>query len=65
MMQVKWEGDAGSININGTEFFLHQCHWHSPSEHTINGRRSVLFHNHIFSLDFTFLSTSEQMCFKF
>lgn len=38
-IEVKWEGDAGSININGTEFFLHQCHWHSPSEHTINGRR--------------------------
>ncbi|XP_058771170.1 alpha carbonic anhydrase 7-like [Vicia villosa] len=38
-IQVKWEGDAGSININGTEFFLHQAHWHSPSEHTINKRR--------------------------
>ncbi|CAK8571443.1 unnamed protein product [Lathyrus sativus] len=38
-IQVKWEGDAGSININGTKFFLHQAHWHSPSEHTINGRR--------------------------
>ncbi|KAK7392497.1 hypothetical protein VNO78_20937 [Psophocarpus tetragonolobus] len=38
-IEVKWEQDAGSININGTEFFLHQCHWHSPSEHTINGRR--------------------------
>ncbi|XP_058747185.1 carbonic anhydrase Nec1-like [Vicia villosa] len=38
-IQVKWEGDAGSINVNGTEYFLHQAHWHSPSEHTINGRR--------------------------
>lgn len=38
-IELKWEGDAGSININGTKFFLHQCHWHSPSEHTINGRR--------------------------
>ncbi|KAK7277495.1 hypothetical protein RJT34_22508 [Clitoria ternatea] len=38
-IQVKWEGDAGSININGREYFLRQCHWHSPSEHTINGRR--------------------------
>ncbi|KAK7267794.1 hypothetical protein RIF29_20473 [Crotalaria pallida] len=36
---LKWKGDAGSIFINGTEFFLQQCHWHSPSEHTINGRR--------------------------
>ncbi|KAL5067817.1 hypothetical protein RYX36_018704, partial [Vicia faba] len=41
-IQVKWEGDAGSININGTEFFLHQAHWHSPSEHTINGRRFAM-----------------------
>ncbi|CAK8571441.1 unnamed protein product [Lathyrus sativus] len=38
-IQVKWEGDAGSININGTNYFLRQAHWHSPSEHTINGRR--------------------------
>ncbi|XP_019443083.1 PREDICTED: alpha carbonic anhydrase 7 [Lupinus angustifolius] len=35
---LKWKEDAGSININGTEYFLRQCHWHSPSEHTINGR---------------------------
>lgn len=38
-IQVKWEGDAGSICINGSDFFLQQAHWHSPSEHTINGRR--------------------------
>lgn len=38
-IEVKWKEGAGSININGTEFFLHQCHWHAPSEHTINGRR--------------------------
>ncbi|QCE05459.1 carbonic anhydrase [Vigna unguiculata] len=36
---VYWKGDAGSIQINGTEFFLKQCHWHSPSEHSINGRK--------------------------
>ncbi|XP_058771169.1 carbonic anhydrase Nec1-like [Vicia villosa] len=38
-IQLRWKGDAGSININGTEFFLRQIHWHSPSEHTINGQR--------------------------
>ncbi|KAL9318203.1 hypothetical protein ACSQ67_014720 [Phaseolus vulgaris] len=38
-IELKWGEDAGSININATDFFLHQCHWHSPSEHTINGRR--------------------------
>ncbi|WJX11643.1 carbonic anhydrase [Trifolium repens] len=41
-IEVKWKGDAGEININGTKFHLHQAHWHSPSEHTINGRRYEL-----------------------
>ncbi|KAB1222376.1 Bifunctional monodehydroascorbate reductase and carbonic anhydrase nectarin-3 [Morella rubra] len=36
---VKWKGDAGKIKINGTEYKLEQCHWHSPSEHTFNGSR--------------------------
>ncbi|TQE07872.1 hypothetical protein C1H46_006521 [Malus baccata] len=36
---LEWEGDAGSIQINGTEYFLNECHWHTPSEHTINGIR--------------------------
>ncbi|CAN1770588.1 Alpha carbonic anhydrase 7 [Linum perenne] len=39
-ISLQWKGsDAGSIRINGTEYVLQQCHWHSPSEHTINGRR--------------------------
>ncbi|KAI3677157.1 hypothetical protein L1987_86778 [Smallanthus sonchifolius] len=38
-IMLKWEGDAGLIIINGTEYALKQAHWHSPSEHTINGRR--------------------------
>ncbi|XP_062117850.1 alpha carbonic anhydrase 4-like [Humulus lupulus] len=36
---VKWKGHAGKININGTDYGLLQCHWHSPSEHTFNGTR--------------------------
>ncbi|PQP95971.1 alpha carbonic anhydrase 7-like [Prunus yedoensis var. nudiflora] len=36
---IVWEGDAGSISINGTDYILRQCHWHSPSEHSINGKR--------------------------
>ncbi|KAF4356330.1 alpha carbonic anhydrase 4 [Cannabis sativa] len=36
---VKWKGNAGKININGTHYELLQCHWHSPSEHTFNGSR--------------------------
>ncbi|KAI7724859.1 hypothetical protein M8C21_006973, partial [Ambrosia artemisiifolia] len=38
-IMVKWMGDAGSIIINDTEYALKQAHWHSPSEHTINGIR--------------------------
>ncbi|KAG8644613.1 alpha carbonic anhydrase 7 [Manihot esculenta] len=38
-MMLEWESGAGSIEINGKEYVLQQCHWHSPSEHTINGRR--------------------------
>ncbi|KAA8518112.1 hypothetical protein F0562_015586 [Nyssa sinensis] len=36
---VAWKGDAGKFNINGTDYKLLQCHWHSPSEHTFNGTR--------------------------
>ncbi|KAF8369636.1 hypothetical protein HHK36_032339 [Tetracentron sinense] len=38
-IMLKWVGGAGTIQINGTEYVLQQCHWHSPSEHTINGKR--------------------------
>ncbi|ESQ29070.1 hypothetical protein EUTSA_v10023909mg [Eutrema salsugineum] len=38
-IMVSWKGDAGKITIRDTEFKLVQCHWHSPSEHTINGTR--------------------------
>ncbi|KAI8562357.1 hypothetical protein RHMOL_Rhmol03G0030000 [Rhododendron molle] len=42
---VRWKEDAGKIIINGTDFKLLQCHWHSPSEHTFNGTRYNLeFH---------------------
>ncbi|KAJ4977884.1 hypothetical protein NE237_008664 [Protea cynaroides] len=36
-IMLRWVGDAGSININGTDYKLQQCHWHTPSEHTIDG----------------------------
>ncbi|KAK9921013.1 hypothetical protein M0R45_029545 [Rubus argutus] len=38
-IKVGWEGDAGSIEINGIQYLLQQAHWHSPPEHSINGKR--------------------------
>ncbi|KAJ0566807.1 putative carbonic anhydrase [Helianthus annuus] len=35
---VQWQGDAGGISINGSTYKLVQCHWHTPSEHTIDGK---------------------------
>ena len=45
-LQLKWNlGDAGFIEVNETQYFLEQCHWHSPSEHKINGNKFDLeFH---------------------
>jgi carbonic anhydrase len=36
---VRFEGDAGSLVINGTVYHLKNLHWHSPTEHTVDGRR--------------------------
>ncbi|THF96996.1 alpha carbonic anhydrase 7-like isoform X2 [Camellia sinensis] len=42
-ISVQWTvGEAGSIKINGTEYLLQQGHWHSPSKHSINGRRYAM-----------------------
>ncbi|EXC22910.1 hypothetical protein L484_007519 [Morus notabilis] len=39
-IMLKWNsGEAGYIEINGTQYLIQQCHWHSPSEHTINGNK--------------------------
>lgn len=38
-LQLQWEGEAGFLQINETKYGLRQCHWHSPAEHTVNGRR--------------------------
>ncbi|KAI3772672.1 hypothetical protein L6452_03863 [Arctium lappa] len=36
---VEWQEDAGGIEINGVSYKLIQCHWHTPSEHTLDGTR--------------------------
>lgn len=32
-------GGAGSVSVGGKLYRLKQVHWHSPSEHTVDGRR--------------------------
>ncbi|MFQ6660142.1 hypothetical protein Gotur_028761 [Gossypium turneri] len=42
-ISLQWpDHKAGSITIDGIEYVLLQVHWHSPSEHTINGKRYAL-----------------------
>ncbi|XP_042473761.1 alpha carbonic anhydrase 7-like [Zingiber officinale] len=41
-IMLQWEEDAGNLRIDGKDYDLKQLHWHSPSEHTINGRRFSL-----------------------
>ncbi|XP_057830108.2 alpha carbonic anhydrase 7 isoform X2 [Cryptomeria japonica] len=41
-IMVKWATGAGSIEIEGRRYRLNQCHWHTPAEHTVNGRRYPL-----------------------
>ncbi|KAK1420692.1 hypothetical protein QVD17_22502 [Tagetes erecta] len=36
---VEWVGDAGGIEVNGSVYKLRQCHWHIPSEHTVDGKQ--------------------------
>ncbi|XP_048320891.1 carbonic anhydrase Nec1 [Ziziphus jujuba] len=39
---IQWEGTAGLLHINGSKYSLKQSHWHSPSEHTLDGIRYVM-----------------------
>uniref|UniRef100_A0A0R0ELX6 Carbonic anhydrase n=1 Tax=Glycine max TaxID=3847 RepID=A0A0R0ELX6_SOYBN len=39
IFRLEWKGDAGHLNINETYYNLIQCHWHTPSEHTLNGTK--------------------------
>ncbi|XXG45473.1 hypothetical protein AAC387_Pa02g0547 [Persea americana] len=38
-IMLKWVDHAGSLHIDGTDYELIQCHWHSPSEHIVNSHR--------------------------
>ncbi|PNT68761.1 alpha carbonic anhydrase 1, chloroplastic [Brachypodium distachyon] len=36
---LRYNNTAGTVNVDGKKYKLKQLHWHSPSEHTINGQR--------------------------
>ncbi|KAF3772918.1 Alpha carbonic anhydrase 1 [Nymphaea thermarum] len=36
---VKWEEDAGVLSIDDKNYTLKSMHWHTPSEHTLDGMR--------------------------
>ena len=38
-MQLRYEDVPGAVQIDGVRYKLKNIHWHSPSEHTINGQR--------------------------
>jgi len=41
-IMVNWSEGAGGIEIEGKRFTLNQCHWHTPAEHTVDGKRHPL-----------------------
>lgn len=36
---LRYEDAPGAVEIDGVRYMLKNIHWHSPSEHTINGQR--------------------------
>ncbi|XP_059076812.1 alpha carbonic anhydrase 6-like [Cryptomeria japonica] len=34
---VRWPTGGGSLVINGRNYMLKQCRWHSPAEHSVDG----------------------------
>ncbi|CAK9327154.1 unnamed protein product [Citrullus colocynthis] len=41
-IMLKLGEGAGYMEVNRSRYFLRQIHWHSPSEHTINGKRFAM-----------------------
>ena len=41
-IMVRFEGNAGSLLLDGVTYKLRQMHWHSPSEHALHGHRHDL-----------------------
>ncbi|CAN6380594.1 unnamed protein product [Urochloa humidicola] len=41
-ISLEFEGKVGNITVNGKVYNFEKLHWHSPSDHTINGQRFPL-----------------------
>eukprot|EP00253_Pinus_taeda_P034854 PITA_34854 len=41
-IMVNWSKGAGGVEIEGKRFTLRQSHWHTPAEHTIDGKKHPL-----------------------
>ncbi|CAN6201143.1 unnamed protein product [Urochloa humidicola] len=41
-VMVRFNSNPGGVVIDGVRYRLRQMHWHSPSEHAVNGRRYAL-----------------------
>ncbi|KAG2612767.1 alpha carbonic anhydrase 7-like isoform X1 [Panicum virgatum] len=41
-VMVRFNSNPGGVVIDGVAYRLRQMHWHSPSEHAVNGRRYAL-----------------------
>lgn len=49
MIQVKYPDHSGGIEVDGKKYNLKQMHWHSPSEHRVNGKQYVIYVLSLFS----------------
>ncbi|PAN38006.1 hypothetical protein PAHAL_7G139500 [Panicum hallii] len=38
-LALRFDAGGGNVTVDGKQYRLKQMHWHSPSEHTINGQR--------------------------
>ncbi|KAL2328585.1 hypothetical protein Fmac_022012 [Flemingia macrophylla] len=44
-IMLRFNAPKNYLKLNGTQYLLKQCHWHSPAEHTMDGKRFGLeFH---------------------
>ncbi|KAJ4830990.1 hypothetical protein Tsubulata_009310, partial [Turnera subulata] len=44
-IMLSWKGNSGKITIGSKDYNLQNFHWHTPSEHAINGQRFALEHH--------------------